>query len=257
MKDVQNYIDKRDIEIEEVGIKKIILPFLVPDRTQGKQRVISEVKVGVSLKGECKGAHMSRFVSIMNGYKKKVLKYPIILEILSQLRKSLKTKFASFEAYFFYFIEKKSPISSEKSLMGYKSGIIANVKEGEREQVFFRVFVPISSVCPCSLAISEVGAHNQRGLVDLRVKVNKFVWFEDLISTIEKYGGSGEVYPLLKRTDEKYVTEKMFSNPKFAEDIVRDIAIRLKKKKEIESFLVECTNFESIHPHEVYAKIKN
>jgi len=156
---------------------------------------------------------------------------------------------------FNYFIEKESPISKKKSLMSYKCEIIGQIGTSNKYETSLNVRVPVSSVCPCSLAISEQGAHNQRGIVKVKVKTNDFVWLEDLIDMVEKYGGSGEVYSLLKRDDEKYVTETMFDNPKFVEDIVRDVGVCLQENKKISKYTVECTNFESIHNHNIYAKI--
>jgi GTP cyclohydrolase I len=257
MQDVQKNKDDRNIEIEEVGVKDIILPLYISDKAQKRQLVIAKVKMSIGLLANRKGTHMSRFVELMGHYKGYDFNNHTITQVLKELKKKLKAKSAYLEIAFEYFIKKKSPVSQKKSLMNYKCKFIGQIIKGNKIEHFLGVLVPISSVCPCSLAISKNGAHNQRGMVDLKVKTNDFVWLEDLISLVEKCGGSGEVYSLLKRKDEKYVTEKMFDNPKFVEDIVRDIALKLKRDKRIDNFFVECTNYESIHNHNAYAKITN
>lgn len=257
MQDIQNNKDNRNIEIEKVGIKSVILPLYISDKVKKRQLVSAKVKMGVNLAADYKGTHMSRFVELMEHYRGYDFNSRSVTEVLKRLKRKLNAKLVFLEMVFEYFIEKKSPVSQKKSLMNYRCKIVGKIDKNNRVEISLGVLVPISSVCPCSLAISKNGAHNQRGLVDLEVKTNEFVWLEDLISLIEKHGGSGEVYSLLKRKDEKYVTEKMFDNPKFVEDIVRDIALRLRGDKRIDNFSVECTNYESIHNHNVYAKIAN
>lgn len=252
--DVQEQKDNRGIEIEEVGIADLVLPLVLSDKSNGKQPVIAKVKISASLEGTKKGTHMSRFIEVMEHFKGYDFNNHTISQILGEMKTKLGAQSVFLEASFKYFIEKKSPISRQKSLMNYDCQISGRINKDDLE-TFLNVRVPITSVCPCSLAISKLGAHNQRGIVDLKVKTKEFIWLEDLISLVEKSGGSGEVYSLLKRSDEKYVTERMFDNPKFVEDIVRDLATRLAKNKKIIGFIIECKNFESIHNHNAYAKI--
>ncbi len=257
MQDTQNTKDNRNIELGEVGVKDVIVPLFIPSRTKKRQFVVARIKMSVSLTKDYKGTHMSRFIEVIEYYRNYNFNNYSISQILRKLKKRLKANSAYLEVSFNYFIKKQSPISGKKSLMNYECKIIGQSIKNNKIETFLNVLVPISSVCPCSKAISKYGAHNQRGVVNLKVKTNKFVWFEDLISLVEEYGGSGEVYSLLKRKDEKYLTERMFDNPKFVEDAVRDIAISLKKDKRIMSSSIECTNYESIHNHNAYAKITN
>lgn len=255
MRDIQNEKDNRTIEIEEVGVKNITIPLYISDKTKKRQLVIAKIKMGVDLNKNYRAVHMSRFIEIIEHYRGYNFNNHSTAQILKELKSGLRAKSAFLEISFDYFVDKKTPVSRKKSLMNYRCKIIGRIIKNNNIETFLNILVPISSVCPCSLAISKRGAHNQRGLVDLRVKTNEFIWLEDLISLVEKHGGSAEVYSLIKRKDEKYITEKMFDNPKFVEDVVRDIAVELKRNKKIISFSVKCTNYESIHNHDVYAKI--
>lgn len=255
MEDIQNNKDSRNIKIGEVGIKNIVLPLYISDKAKKRQMVIAKVKMCVDLAKNCRGTHMSRFIEAIEHYRGYDFNSHSIPQVLSELKKRLNAKSALVEVFFNYFIEKKSPISKKKGLMNYRCKIIGNIVENGEIETSLNIAVPISCVCPCSMAISKHGAHNQRGIVNLKVKTNAFIWLEDLIYLVEKHGGSSEVYSLLKRKDEKYITEKMFKNPKFVEDVVRDIAVNLKNDSRVDKFSVECINFESIHNHNAYAKI--
>lgn len=255
MQDIQNNKDNRNIEIKEVGIKNIVLPLYISDKAKKRQMVVAKVKMSIDLAKNCRGTHMSRFIEIIEHYRGYDFNSHSVPQILNELKKKLDAKSALIEVSFNYFIEKKSPISKKKGLINYQCKIIGEIVKNKKIETSLNVLVPISCVCPCSMAISDYGAHNQRGAVSLKVKTNKFVWLEDLIFLVEKYGGSSDVYSLLKRKDEKYITEKMFKNPKFVEDVVRDIAANLKNDPRIDKYSVECTNFESIHNHNAYAKI--
>ncbi|MFH1189013.1 MAG: GTP cyclohydrolase FolE2 [bacterium] len=250
---VQNSKEERGIAIEEVGITKVMVPLSISDKANGKQQVVATVNMSVNLPGNRRGTHMSRFIEVIKEYRGYDFNNNSLDEVLLALKNRLNADSAFLELSFDYFIEKVSPASKEKSLMHYECKIIGKLFEDKKE-TYLEVFVPISSVCPCSLAISDTGAHNQRGIVHVTVKTNEFVWLEDLITLIERCG-SGEMYALLKRDDEKYVTEKMFANPKFVEDVVRDIAVELGHNTCIDTFCVECTSYESIHNHNAYAKI--
>ncbi|MBU4414649.1 MAG: GTP cyclohydrolase I FolE2, partial [Proteobacteria bacterium] len=171
-----------------------------------------------------------------------------------QMKKHLNAASSHIEVTFPYFIEKKAPISSAPGLMNYTCRLIGSSGPDDEIDLVSEVIVPVSSVCPCSKEISEAGAHNQRGEVSLSIRFKKFIWIEDMIELVEK-SGSSEVYSVLKRVDEKYITEHGFSNPKFVEDIVRDIAIKLKQDDNVTWFSVSAENFESIHNHSAYAHI--
>ncbi|MBN1325763.1 GTP cyclohydrolase I FolE2 [Candidatus Falkowbacteria bacterium] len=256
MRDVQSENDKRGLMINEVGISDLYLPIFISDKKNKKQQIVAKIKASVKLPSNQRGTHMSRFIEVIKNHQKFNFNNKKISKLMKEIRDKLHAECASLQLDFTYFINKKSPISNKSFLMDYQCKIKATISENNTIKKELEVEVPISSVCPCSKIISKDGAHNQRGLVKINVNTSAFVWIETLIN-IAEISASGVLYPILKREDEKYVTEKMFANPKFVEDIVRDIALQLKKDKKIESFEVECTNYESIHNHNAYAKIKS
>jgi GTP cyclohydrolase I len=207
----------------------------------------------VDLPHEYKGTHMSRFVEMLH-----LLRPEVSLEkfsaILESMKKHLNAASAHLEMTFPYFIEKKAPVSTAPGLMDYTCRIIGLSDPKGRVDLISEVVVPISSVCPCSMEISDHGAHNQRGEVRLSTRFKKFIWMEDMIELVEA-SASSEVYSVLKRVDEKCVTERAFANPKFVEDIVRDVAKKLRSDRNITWFSVSAENFESIHNHSAYASI--
>jgi GTP cyclohydrolase I len=209
----------------------------------------------VELPHDHKGAHMSRFVEMLQLFRTEISLYAFS-NILEEMKKQLNADASHIEISFPYFIEKKAPVSSTAGLMNYNCRINGSSDPKGNIDLISEVFVPISSVCPCSKEISENGAHNQRGEVHLSIRFKKFVWIEDLIELVEKEA-SCEVFSVLKREDEKYVTEKAFNNPKFVEDVVRDIAQKLKKDENITWFNLSAENFESIHNHSAYAFISS
>lgn len=253
MKDTQNQRDYRNIPIDKVGIKNLRYPITVGDRREGKQHTVATINMYVDLPHEYKGTHMSRFVEMLH-----VLQPEISLqrfsEILTNMKKHLNAASAHIEVTFPYFIEKKAPVSSSPGLMDYTCRITGTSDPEGKIDLVSEVIVPISSVCPCSLEISDSGAHNQRGEVQLATRFKKFIWMEDMIELVEA-AASSDVYSVLKRADEKSVTETAFANPKFVEDIVRDIAKTLKEDDNITWFSVSAENFESIHNHSAYAHI--
>ncbi|MEA1900575.1 MAG: GTP cyclohydrolase FolE2 [Thermodesulfobacteriota bacterium] len=253
MKDTQNQRDYRNITIDKVGIKDLRYPITVLDRRNGCQDTVATINMYVDLPHEYKGTHMSRFVEILNVLRPEV-SLKKISDALDQMKKHLNAASSHIEVTFPYFIEKKAPISNSPGLMDYTCRLIGSSGPDCKIDFVSEVIVPISSVCPCSKEISEAGAHNQRGEVRLSIRFKKFIWIEDMIELVEK-SGSSEVYSVLKRVDEKYITEYGFSNPKFVEDIVRDIAIKLKEDENITWFSVSAENFESIHNHSAYAHI--
>ncbi len=255
IKDVQNQRDHRNIPIDKVGIKDIRYPITVLDRQNGFQHTVATINMYVDLPHENKGTHMSRFVEMLHLFRPEVsLKsFAVILE---QMKKHLNAKSSHIEVSFPYFIDKKAPVSNASGLMDYTCRIIGASKPDGKVDLVSEVFVPISSVCPCSKEISDIGAHNQRGDVHLSTRFKKFIWIEDMIEIVER-AASCDVYSVLKRVDEKHVTETAFNNPKFVEDIVRDIAVELMADDNITWFAVGVENFESIHNHSAYAFITN
>jgi GTP cyclohydrolase I len=253
MKDIQNQRDYRNITIDKVGIKNLRYPITVLDRRNGCQDTVARINMYVDLPHEYKGTHMSRFVEILNLLRPEV-SFKKISDALEQMKKHLNAASSHIEVTFPYFIEKNAPISSSPGLMDYTCRLTGSSGPDGKIDLVSEVTVPVSSVCPCSKEISEAGAHNQRGEVRLSIRFKKFIWIEDMIEIVEK-SGSSEVYSVLKRVDEKYITEHGFSNPKFVEDIVRDIAIKLKEDDNVTWFSVSAENFESIHNHSAYAHI--
>jgi len=253
MKDTQNQRDYRNITIDKVGIKNLRYPITVLDRRNGCQNTVATINMYVDLPHEYKGTHMSRFVEILNLLRPEV-SLKKISDALDQMKKHLNAASSHIEVAFPYFIEKKAPISRSPGLMDYTCKLTGSSGPDGKIDFVSEVIVPVSSVCPCSKEISEAGAHNQRGEVRLSIRFKKFTWIEDMIELVEK-SGSSEVYSVLKRVDEKYITEYGFSNPKFVEDIVRDIAIKLKEDDNVTWFSVSAENFESIHNHSAYAHI--
>jgi len=253
MKDIQNQFDNRNIPIDKVGIKNLQYPITVLDRKNKFQHTVATINMYVDLPHNYKGTHMSRFVEMLHLFRPEVSLKKISV-ILGEMKKCLDAASANIEVTFPYFIEKKSPVSSSPGLMDYNCSFLGSSDPNGKIDLVSVVVVPITSVCPCSMEISEVGAHNQRGQVRLSTRFHKFIWIEDMIELVES-AASCDVYSVLKRVDEKHVTEKAFSNPKFVEDIVRDIAEKLKKDKNITWFSVGAENFESIHNHSAYASI--
>ena len=253
MKDVQSQPDYRNIPIDKVGIKNLRYPITVRDRREGFQHTIAAINMYVDLPHDNKGTHMSRFVELLH-----LLRPEVSLEkfaaILDNMKRHLNAASAHLEMTFPYFIEKKAPVSTSPGLMDYTCSIRGTSDPTGKVDLVSEVVVPISSVCPCSMEISDIGAHNQRGEVRLSTRFKKFIWMEDMIELVEK-SASCDVFSVLKRVDEKRVTEKAFGNPKFVEDIVRDVAKRLNDDDNITWFSVSAENFESIHNHSAYASI--
>lgn len=254
MKDVQNMRDHRKINIDKVGIKNLRLPIVVQDRQDGRQSTIADVNFYVDLPHHFKGTHMSRFVEILNDYRES-FEVSRLGEMLKATQKRLNALKAHLELTFPYFIKKKAPVSKSPGLIDYMCTISAASNGNEAIDVILTVSVPITSLCPCSKEISEYGAHNQRSVVTLSVRTNEFIWLEELIRIIEDQASS-EIYSLLKREDEKFVTEAAYDNPVFVEDIVRGVTEQLAMDKRIDWFSVESENYESIHNHNAYAGVE-
>ncbi len=251
--DVQNRPDLRHLPIDKVGIKEIRHPVVVRDRSQGLQHTIASFNMYVELPHNFKGTHMSRFVEILNSHDMEI-SVESFKDMLADMSQRLESDTGHIEMSFPYFINKAAPVSGVKSLMDYQVMFTGEIR-GNRDIMTIKVVVPVTSLCPCSKEISQYGAHNQRSHVTLTVRTNTFVWVEDLIDLVEKQA-SCELYGLLKRPDEKYVTEHAYDNPKFVEDMVRDVAAVLNRDDRIDAYVGESENFESIHNHSAYAMIK-
>lgn len=253
MKDIQNLKDYRNIAIDRVGVKGVKYPITVLDKANTFQHTTATINMFVDLPHEARGTHMSRFVEMLHLFRNEV-SMKSFSTILSEMKKLLNAKSAHIEVRFPYFIEKKAPVSGAPGLMDYNCGFIATTLENGESDVLMEVKVPITSLCPCSKEISQYGAHNQRGEVVLVTRFKEFIWMEEMISLVESTA-SCEVFSILKRVDEKAVTERAYENPKFVEDIVRDIALRLESDQNITWFSISVENFESIHNHSAYAYI--
>jgi GTP cyclohydrolase IB len=252
LKDVQSQPDQRNIPIDRVGIKNLRFPITVLDRANKTQRTIAAINMYVNLPHRFRGTHMSRFVEILNENDREI-HIDTIGEILKSMKSRLSAEQAHMEVTFPYFIEKSSPVSRTKSLMEYGCSYIGTL--AETEDCILGVEVPVTTLCPCSKEISDRGAHNQRSLVRLQVRFMGFVWIEELIDIAES-SASCPIYPILKRNDEKFVTEHSYDNPRFVEDVVREAALRLNADSRITWYRIESENLESIHNHNAYALIE-
>lgn len=251
--DVQATEDTRKLDIDRVGIKAIRHPCVVKDRTGGIQHTVANFNMYVGLPHNFKGTHMSRFVEVLNTHEQAIT-VESFQRMLWEMTERLDAKSGHIEMSFPYFINKTAPVSGVKSLLDYEVSFIGEIREGVPEMTV-RVLVPITTLCPCSKNISNYGAHNQRSHVTVTAVIERFIWIEEIIEMVEREA-SCELYGLLKRPDEKYVTERAYDNPKFVEDIVRDVAAHLNDDDRILSFCVESENFESIHNHSAYALLQ-
>ncbi|HFD79357.1 MAG TPA: GTP cyclohydrolase I FolE2 [Gammaproteobacteria bacterium] len=250
--DVQSSADTRQIAIDKVGIKDIRHPVRVRDRTEGEQHTIATFNMYVNLPHNFKGTHMSRFVEILNLHEREI-SVESFKEMLGEMTERLEAESGHIEMSFPYFINKTAPVSGVQSLLDYEVSFIGEI-HGDRPEMKIKVVIPVTSLCPCSKKISDRGAHNQRSHVTVTATTCDFVWIEELIELVESQASS-QLYGLLKRPDEKFVTEQAYDNPKFVEDMVRDIAARLNADDRICAYVVESENFESIHNHSAYALI--
>jgi TIGR00294 family protein len=254
MEDVQSREDTRQLPINKVGIKNIRHPVRVKDRTGLEQHTVAYFNMYVNLPHNFKGTHMSRFVQILESHEREITTESF-QEILVEMTKRLEADSGHLEMSFPYFVRKKAPVSGVESLMDYDVTFIGEVHGDQPPVITLKVVVPCTSLCPCSKQISDRGAHNQRSHVTVRATLTGFVWIEEIIDLVEAEA-SCELYGLLKRPDEKYVTERAYDNPKFVEDMVRDVAARLNAHPHIGAYSVESENFESIHNHSAYAMIE-
>ena len=251
MKDVQNSADTRGIAIQKVGIRDAHLPLLIKTKEGDYQQVLANISFTVSLPMEYKGTHMSRFQEILNKWTRLPIAEVEMADILLEAMDKLQAETAAIHIEFKYFVDRFAPVSKRKSVLDVDCFFDGVMEREQPLQFTLGVKVPYTSLCPCSKEISEYGAHNQRGLVKVKLLYKDFFWIEDVISAVEA-AASSPLYSVLKRQDEKYVTEHAYDNPRFVEDVVREVYLALKKMN-FNWFSVECTNDESIHNHDAYA----
>ncbi len=251
--DTQNQPDHRNLAIDRVGVKSLRFPVRVRDKAHAEQHTVATVSLAVDLPKQYKGTHMSRFVEVLNSHGP-VLDVHSISALPLELLERLEAQRSHIEFAFAYFMTKEAPVTGKPGLVDYE--VVFEV-EAQESQVDFvlTVKVPVTTLCPCSKAISERGAHNQRGIVTYSVRFDQPIWIEDLIQLVEQ-SASSELYSLLKRPDEKAVTERAYDNPVFVEDLVRNVAARSDAQANITWYRVEAENFESIHNHNAYAVIE-
>ena len=235
-------------------MKGLRYPICVRDRERGQQHTVAEIDMSVSVPHKRRGAHMSRFVELLNRHRREI-DIRKFRSLCAELRKDHDAEAAHVEVRFPYFIEKKAPVTSAAGLVDYACTFGSSVSKKSSE-IWVAVDVPVTSLCPCSKAISDHGAHNQRSLVSVRVWFAKFFWLEDLIALVED-SASSELYALLKRPDEKFVTERAYERPRFVEDLVREVGLRLRRTPNYTHWEVEAESFESIHAHSAYATLKH
>jgi GTP cyclohydrolase I len=250
LKDVQSQEDKRNIYLKRVGVKNVRYPIVVLDKNRGSQYTIANISMFVDLPKNYRGTHMSRFIEVLNEYHLEI-NPKRIKEILNSLKDALRAKKSAIEISFPYFLSKKAPVTGIESYLEYLCSFEAEMID-ETLDFSTTVVVPIHTLCPCSKEISNYGAHNQRAICKVTFKSKEMVWIEDIIDIVEK-NASAPIFTLLKRPDEKYITEHAYDNPKFVEDVARDVALKLKNCDRIIWYTVEVESFESIHAHNAYA----
>ena len=251
--DKQSERDHRQLRIDKVGVRGLKFPIQVRDKTRSVQNTVATIGMFVDLPKEFKGTHMSRFVEVLNAHGN-IIHVENISDILHSLQKKLNSATSHIEIEFPYFMSKTSPVSHKESLMDYIARFDA-AANGKEIDFLLTVKANVTTLCPCSKAIAKYGAHNQRGEVTVAIRSRDIVWIEDLIGMIES-SASSELYALLKRQDEKAVTERAYENPVFVEDLVRNVALKLNADKRVSWYKVEAENFESIHNHNAYACIE-
>jgi GTP cyclohydrolase I len=253
LQDKQSERDHRDLRIDKVGVRGLRFPIVIGDKAHSTQNTIATIGMYVDLPKEFKGTHMSRFIEVLNAHGSMV-HVENIPDILYAMQRRLKSETAHLEMEFPFFLEKQAPATGMTGLMDYTARFNATACGPEIDFVL-TVICGVTTLCPCSKAISRHGAHNQRGVVTVQIRSNKTIWIEDLIAIIER-SASSELFSLLKREDEKAVTERAYENPVFVEDLVRNVALQLNAHADVTWFKVEAENFESIHNHNAYACIE-
>ncbi len=250
--DIQSLHDDRNIPLDRAGIKGLLWPITVLDRKNGKQTTVATVNMYVNLPHNFRGTHLSRFVEVLNDYRDCEW-IDCTGDILKTLLENLDADEAHMEIEFPYFIEKESPVTKQTSLMAYTCRFMASYQNGE--DVILCVSVPVITLCPCSKEISSYSAHNQRCIVSVQIRYRDFVWIEEIVELVES-SASGSLYSILKRPDEKYITERAYNNPMFVEDVVREVAIKLNTMERVTWYVVDADSQESIHNHNAYARVE-
>ena len=256
--DVQAEADTRGLHIDRVGVSGLAYPITVLDRDQGRQQTVGEISLSVSLSHDERGTHMSRFIEIFERYRGEMTIHTLPA-LLDEMRDRLDSQAAEINIAFPYFVERQAPVTGSSAMMDYHCSFSGT--RGSTGDLFtLSVRVPVSTLCPCSKEISDYGAHNQRGYVTAQVRTNSFedhdlIWIEELIGWIED-SASAPVYPILKRPDERHVTMQAYDNPRFVEDVVREVGLRLRGDERIAWFRVHVENHESIHNHSAFAEIE-
>jgi GTP cyclohydrolase I len=260
MQDIQNQADSRKIPIDRVGVCNLVYPIVVLDQKNNSQSTIARLSMSVNLPHQFKGTHMSRFVEVLNS-RRGEMTMRTLPGILAELKERLSAESAHIEAEFPYFLERMAPVSGAVGLMDYQCRFVGEAN-GDKSDFILSVSVPVTSLCPCSKAISDYGAHNQRGEITIKVRSRcvdtgapALIWIEELISVAEA-SASSPVYALLKREDERHVTMQAYDNPVFVEDIVRNVAAKLQDDERLTWFHVHAINHESIHNHGAFAEIE-
>jgi GTP cyclohydrolase IB len=253
MHDKQNERDHRELRIDKVGVRGLRFPIQIRDKARVVQNTIATIGMYVNLPKEFKGTHMSRFIEVLNAHGSMV-HVENITDILHAMQKKLHADTAHLEMEFPFFLTKQAPVTGMEGVMDYTARFDATA-HGNDIDFLLTVVVGVTTLCPCSKAISAHGAHNQRGNVTVQVRSRQAIWIEDLIALVEG-SASSELYSLLKRQDEKAVTERAYDNPVFVEDLVRNVALRLNAHPDVTWYKVEAENFESIHNHNAYACIE-
>lgn len=251
--DKQSERDDRELRIDKVGVRGLRFPVQIRDKAHSLQNTVATIGLFVDLPKEFKGTHMSRFIEVLNAHGN-VVHVENITDILHAMQQRLKSATSHLEMEFPFFLEKKAPVSGMSSVMDYTARFDATACGREIDFVL-TVQAAVTTLCPCSKAIARYGAHNQRGTVTVKIRSRRAIWIEDLIAIMES-SGSSELYALLKREDEKAVTERAYENPVFVEDLVRNVALKLNAHPEVTWYKVEAENYESIHNHNAYACIE-
>ncbi len=249
--DLQASADTRDVALSAVGVSDIRTPITIRDPKEGHRQTVATVRMSVDVPATSRGAHLSRFIEVLNAYEGQ-LTLAEIGPFLARLRKRQGAGRASIEVDFAYFLEKAAPVSGARGLIDYRCAFLGEDVDGHQD-LRLRVEVPVTTLCPCSKAISEAGAHNQRAVVTVELRSNEIVWIEEVVEWVEA-SGSCPLYPVLKRVDEKHVTERAYANPRFVEDVVRESMVRLRGDPRVRYVRIEAHSHESIHNHNAYAR---
>ncbi len=251
--DIQGTPDTRRIAIDQVGIKDIRYPITVRDRHGEALPTVAHATMTVHLPQEFKGTHMSRFIQLLHEHNAP-LSADTFGALLEDMLARLNASAGRIALSFPFFARKKAPVSGVESLMDYEVTLTGDVDTHGVRRFYIGVLIPVTSLCPCSKEISDYGAHNQRAHVTVDARVDGPIWIQDIVDMVEE-SSSAELYAVLKRPDEKYVTEQAYDNPKFVEDMIRDVASRLNGDERIRAYTLEAENFEAIHNHQAYARI--